>query len=75
MVGTMNPVIRDIALQLGFPPYQVRKWKARNAVPHKHRYSILAAAQKSGEPLTFEDFDFAPPKRAKPTSKRSRRAA
>jgi len=71
----MNPVIRDIALQLGFPPYQVRKWKARHAVPHKHRHPILAAAQKSGEPLTFDDFDFAPAKRAKPTPKKRARAA
>lgn len=72
----MNPVIRDIALQLGFPPYQVRKWKLRNAVPHKHRYPILAAAQKKGEPLAFADFDFKPTKKltAKP-SKRTRRHA
>jgi hypothetical protein len=69
----MNPVIRDIALQLGFPPYQVRKWKLRNAVPHKHRYPILAAAQKSGETLTFDDFDFAPAKRK--SSPKRRRAA
>jgi hypothetical protein len=65
MFVAMNPVIRDIALQLGFPPYQVRKWKARHAVPHKHRYPILAAAQKNGEPLTFADFDFAPVKKRK----------
>lgn len=71
----MNPVIREIALQLGFPPYQVRKWKLRNAVPHKHRYPILAAAQEKGEELTFADFDFNPSKKRKPTSKRSRRAA
>jgi len=74
MFAAMNPVIRDIALQLGFPPYQVRKWKARHAVPHKHRYPILAAAQKSGEPLTFDDFDFAPAKR-KPAQKKRRQAA
>lgn len=70
----MNPVIRDIALQLGFPPYQVRKWKARHAVPHKHRYLILAAAQKSGESLAFADFEFAPAKRAKPAPKKRRAA-
>lgn len=75
----MNPVIRDIAIELGFPPYQVRKWKLRNGVPHKHRYPILEAAQKRGDELAFSDFDFAPAKcrkarKAKPAPKKRRAA-
>lgn len=63
----MNPVIKELAREMGKPPYAIRKWKLRGTVPHAARIPLLALAEKRGKRLSVKDFDFkrkAPKRRA-----------
>lgn len=64
----MNQLIKDMALEQGIPPYQLRKWKLRGSVPHRYRLPMLLKARKRGEKLSEGDFDFGIP--AKPSKRR-----
>ena len=54
----MNPLIKELAREMGQPPYAIRKWKLRGSVPHMHRIPLLELAAKRGERLAVKDFDF-----------------
>lgn len=66
----MNPVIKELAREMGQQPYAIRKWKMRGAVPHMHRLPLLQLAEKRGKRLSVKDFDFkkrAPKHRVRPS--------
>lgn len=54
----MNPLIKELARDMGFPPYAIRKWKLRGAVPHMHRIHLMEQAASKGARLTVKDFEF-----------------
>ena len=66
----MNPAIKQLAQEMGQPPYAIRKWKMRGAVPHVHRLPMILKAAEKGLAISIADFDF-----GKPSKRRKRRAA
>jgi hypothetical protein len=56
----MNQIVALLCLEIGASKADIKKWRQRGMVPHKHRHSMIMIAQRKSWPLDLSDFDFKP---------------
>jgi hypothetical protein len=57
----MKEIIRLLCLEAGFTKADIKKWRQRGMIPHKHRHQLIRRAEAHNwDPLAPSDFDFKP---------------
>lgn len=56
----MKEIIALLGLEIGQTKAQMKKWRQRGGVPHRHRLKMLKTAERKGWPVSDSDFDFEP---------------
>jgi hypothetical protein len=56
----MKEIVSLLCGEIGATKAEIKKWRQRGMIPHKHRHEMIMTAQRKGWPVDLSDFDFKP---------------
>lgn len=56
----MKDIVALLCQEIGASKADIKKWRQRGMIPHKHRHKMLVIAARKEWPVEEADFDFKP---------------